>query len=98
MTLAVAVVEPALLVAVSVYVVVELGLTLVEPLAAVEVKLPGVMLMLVAPVVDHASVLLEPAVILAGLAVNELIAGLAELTVTVAVAIAEPELFVAVRV
>lgn len=96
--MAVAVVEPALLVAVSVYVVVELGLTLVEPLAAVEVKLPGVMLMLVAPVVDHASVLLEPAVILAGLAVNELIAGLAELTVTVAVAIAEPELFVAVRV
>lgn len=69
-----------------------------EPVAEVDVKVPGVMLMLVAPVVDHVSVLLEPALMLAGFAAKELIAGLAALTVTVAVAMAEPELLVAVSV
>jgi hypothetical protein len=47
----------------------------VEPLADVEVKLPGVMLMLVAPLVPQLSVLLPPAVMLAGFPVNELIVG-----------------------
>ena len=67
--------EPEALVAVSVYVVVEEGLTLVEPLAADEVKLPGVIATLVAPVVDQESVLLDPAFMLAGLALNELMVG-----------------------
>lgn len=97
-TLAVAVVEPALLVAVNVYVVVEPGLTLVEPLAAVEVKVPGVMLTLAAPAVDQVRVLLDPALMPAGFAVNELIDGLVEFTVTVSVEVVEPELFVAVSV
>jgi hypothetical protein len=56
--------------------VVAVGLTLVEPLADVEVNEPGVMEMLVAPVVVQLSVLLEPAAMLAGFAVNELIVGL----------------------
>lgn len=48
------------------------GLTVVEPLAAVEVKVPGVMEMLVAPVAAQVSVLL-PELMLAGVAVNEVI-------------------------
>jgi hypothetical protein len=63
------------------------GLTLVEPLAFDEVKVPGVMAMLVAPVVDQDKVLLEPEFMVVGLAVKELMVGepCAALTVTVTV-------------
>ena len=67
--------EPATLVAVSVYVVVAVGVTVVEPLAAVEVNVPGEMAILVAPVVTQLNVLLEPEAILVGLAANVLIVG-----------------------
>jgi hypothetical protein len=46
-----------------------------EPLDAVEVKLPGVMAMLVAPVALQLSVLPVPAFTLAGLAAKDPIAG-----------------------
>jgi hypothetical protein len=76
---------------------VAVGLTLVEPLADVDVNVPGAMAMLVAPVVAHASVLLEPEVMLVGLAVKELIVGpLDVLMVTVTVAVVDPAGFVAV--
>ena len=79
--------------------VVAVGLTLVEPLADVEVNVPGVMASLLAPVVTQLSVLLEPAVILEGLAVKELISGLlAVFTVTVSVDVVEPAALVAVSV
>jgi hypothetical protein len=98
-TVSVEVAEPAALVAVSVYVVVAVGLTLVEPLADVDVNVPGVMATLVAPVVTQLSVLLDPELILAGLAVKELTVGLlAAFTVTVSVAVAEPAALVAVSV
>jgi len=80
-------------------VVVAVGLTLVEPLAAVDVNAPGVMAILAAPVVAQLSVLLEPEVILVGLAVKELIVGLlAVFTVTVSVDVVEPAALVAVSV
>ena len=70
--------------------VVAVGLTLVEPLAEVDVKLPGAMEILVAPVVTQLSVLLEPEAMLAGLAVKLVMVGLlGAVTVTVAVAVAE---------
>ena len=79
--------------------VVAVGLTLVEPLAAVDVNVPGVMAILAAPVVAQLSVLLEPEVILVGLAVKELIVGLLTVfTVTVSVDVAEPAALVAVSV
>ena len=75
------------------------GLTLVEPLAEVEVKVPGVMAILVAPVVAQLRVLLEPEVMLAEFAVNELMVGLfAVATVTVSVDMVEPAALVAVSV
>lgn len=55
--------------------VVEVGLTLVEPVAAVEVNVPGVMAMLVAPVVAQLSVLLAPEVMPVGFAAKELTVG-----------------------
>jgi hypothetical protein len=79
--------EPALLAAVSVYVVVADGDTAVEPVGAAEVNPPGLIAMLVAPLVDQLSVLLAPVLILEGLAVNEVIVGFAPpdaVTVTVA--------------
>jgi len=80
-------------------VVVAVGLTLVEPLADVDVNVPGVMARLLAPVVTQLSVLLEPEVILEGLAVKELISGLlAVFTVTVSVDVVEPAALVAVSV
>jgi hypothetical protein len=98
-TVKVAVVDPAAFVAVSVYVVVALGLTLVEPLPFVDVKLPGVIAMLVAPVVAQLSALLAPELIVVGFAVKELITGfVAPLTVTVTVAVVEPAALVAVSV
>ena len=76
-----------------------MGLTLVEPVADVDVKVPGVMAILVAPVVAQLSVLLEPEVILVGLAVKELMVGLLGVfTVTISVDVVEPTALVAVRV
>jgi hypothetical protein len=54
---------------------VAVGLTLVVPVADVEVKVPGVMAMLVAPVVAQLSVLLVPELMLVGFAVKEAIVG-----------------------
>jgi len=55
------------------------------------------MLMLVAPLVAQLNVLLPPELMLVGFAVNELIVGLAAVvTVTVAVAVVDPALLVAV--
>jgi hypothetical protein len=81
-------------------VVVAVGLTVVEPLAAVEVKVPGVMAMVAAPLVVQLSALLEPDVMLVGLAVKELMVGLlgAGFTVTVAVDVTEPAALAAVSV
>jgi hypothetical protein len=65
----------------------------------VEVKVPGVMAMVVAPVVVQASVLLKPEVILLGVAVKELMAGLlGAVTLTVTVIVLEPASLVAVSV
>lgn len=52
-----------------------MGLTAVEPLAAVEVKVPGAIAMLVAPFTDQLRVLLEPELMVAALAVKEVIVG-----------------------
>ena len=71
----------------------------VEPLADVDVNVPGVMAILVAPLVAQLNVLLEPEVIFEGLAVKELIVGLPVVfTVTVNVDAAEPAALVAVKV
>jgi hypothetical protein len=79
--------------------VVTVGLTLVEPLANVDEKVPGVMAIALAPVVDQLSVLAAPEVILAGLAVKETMIGLfVDVTVTVTVDVAEPAAFAAVNV
>jgi hypothetical protein len=67
--------EPAELVAVSVYVVVAVGLTVLEPLADADVEVPGVIATEVAPVVAQFNVLLPPTLRLAGLAVKDLIRG-----------------------
>jgi len=80
-------------------VVVTVGLTLVEPLAAVEVNVPGVIPILVAPLVAQLNLLIAPDVILEGLAVKELIVGFPVVfTVTVSVDVAEPAALVAVSV
>lgn len=79
-TLVVAVTEPAELVAVSVYVVVDVGFTLVDPLADVDVNVPGVMAMLAAAVVTQLSVLAEPELTAVGVAVNEVMTGFAAFT------------------
>jgi hypothetical protein len=55
--------------------VVEPGLTFVEPFADAAVKAPGVTATLVAPVVTQLSVLLEPDVMLVGLAVKDVTVG-----------------------
>ena len=83
--------------------VVAVGLTLVEPLADVDVNVPGAMARLVAPVVAQLSALLEPELIFVGLAVKELIVGLfgvevPPFTVTVSVEVVEPAALVAVSV
>ena len=49
--------------------------TEVEPLAEMEVKLPGEIAMAVAPLVAQVSVLLAPEVIVAGLALKEVMTG-----------------------
>ena len=48
---------------------------LVEPLADVDVNVPGVTVILVAPAVAQLNVLLAPALMVVGLAINELIVG-----------------------
>jgi hypothetical protein len=98
-TIAVAVLEPEAFVAVSVYVVVVAGTTLVDPLADDDVKPPGEIEMLLAPVVTQLKTLLAPAVTLVGSAENEVITGLfAAPTVTVAFEVTEPTALVAVSV
>ena len=78
--------------------VVEVGLTVVEPLAFVDVKLPGVIAIVVAPEVTQLRVLLDPDPILAGFAVKEVIVGTAAaVTVTDAVDVTDPAAFVAVK-
>jgi len=52
------------------------GLTVVEPVADVEVKVPGVMAMVVAPVVTQLNVLLAPELMLVGFAVKDVMVGL----------------------
>jgi hypothetical protein len=80
-------------------VVVAVGPTLVEPLADVDVNVPGVMARLAAPAVVQLKVLLEPEVMAVGLAVKELIVGLPDvLTVTVRVEVVEPVVLLAVNV
>lgn len=59
--------------------VVAVGLTLVEPVADVEVNVPGVIATLVAPVVDQLSVALTPESMLVGFAANEVIVGIGPL-------------------
>ena len=56
--------------------VVAVGLMLVEPVADVEVNVPGVMAILVAPVAAQLNVLLAPELMLVGFAVKEVITGL----------------------
>jgi len=51
------------------------GLMLVEPPADVDVNVPGVMAMLVAPVVSQLSVLLVPEFTLVGFATKDVITG-----------------------
>lgn len=79
-TVSVEVVEPAEPVAVSVYVVVSAGLTLVVPLADAEVNVPGVMAIVVAPFVSQIRVVLSPGSMPAGLAVKEVMAGIVPLS------------------
>jgi hypothetical protein len=55
--------------------VVDVGLTLVDPLANVEVKVPGVMAIVVAPLVAQLSMALVPEFMVAGLAPNDEMAG-----------------------
>jgi hypothetical protein len=79
--------------------VVAVGLTLVEPVADVEVNVPGVMARLVAPVVAQLRVLLEPDVMLVGFAVKDVMTGLVgALMVMVSDEVDEPAALVAVRV
>jgi len=56
-------------------VVVAVGLTLVDPLAEVDVNVPGVIAILVAPAATQLSVVLAPELMLVGLTVKEVIAG-----------------------
>ena len=55
--------------------VVAAGLTLVEPVADVDVNVPGVMAILAAPATIQLSVLLVPELMLVGSAVKEAIVG-----------------------
>jgi len=80
-------------------VVVAAGVTTVEPLAAADVNPPGLILILVAPIVFQLRVLLEPGVTVDGFPVNELMDGEpAVATVTVAALVTEPALFAALKV
>ena len=74
-----------------------MGFTVNVPLGESDLNVPGVMAMMVAPVVAQVSLLLAPVSMLAGLAVNELIVG-GLVTVTVTAAWPEPADVVAVSV
>jgi len=74
-TVVLEVVEPAELVADKVYVVVDAGLTDTEPLASVDVRVPGLMETLTALLVTQLSVVLDPGLMLAGLALNDVMVG-----------------------
>jgi len=74
-TVVLEVVEPEELVADSVYVVVDAGLTETEPLALVLVSAPGLMETVVAPLAAQLSVVLEPGLMLAGMALNDVMMG-----------------------
>jgi hypothetical protein len=78
--------------------VVAVGVTISVPLADVEVKVPGVIATLVASEVANDSVLLDPVVMLTGLAENEVIFVSGAVTVTVRLDFIEPAAFVAVSV
>jgi hypothetical protein len=78
-------------------VVVAVGLTANVPLGESDLNVPGVMAMMVAPVVAQVSLLLAPVSMLAGLAVNAVIVG-GLVTVTVTAAWPEPADVVAVSV
>ena len=56
------------------------GLTLVVPLADADVNVPGVMAIVVAPLVAQLSVLLAPELMPVGLAVKEAMAGIVPLS------------------
>jgi len=56
-------------------VVVAVGLTFVEPLADVDVNVPGVMAIVVAPVAAQLSALLAPEFMVVGFAAKEVIVG-----------------------
>jgi hypothetical protein len=74
-TVALEVVEPEELAADSLYVVVDAGLTDIEPLALVDVNVPGVMETLAAPLLTQLSVVLAPGLMLVGLALNDVMVG-----------------------
>jgi hypothetical protein len=74
-TVAVDAAEPDELVAVSVYIVVAVGLTIVEPLADAELNPPGEIEIVVAPLAAQLNVLLAPELMLAGLAPKDVIVG-----------------------
>ena len=68
-------------------------------MADADVNVPGVTATLDAPALTQLNVLLDPEAMLAGLAVNEVMVGALEAaTVTVAMAVTEPPVLVAVRV
>ena len=69
-------------------------------MAEVEVNVPGVIAMVVAPLVTQFKLLLDPEVMLVGFAENELVVGLlpAAFTVTVTVIVDAPTELVAVSV
>lgn len=71
--------------------VVAVGLTIVEPLADVDVNDPGVMETLVAPRVPQLSWLLPPELIVVGLAVKEPIVGAAALAGAAIDGVVEPQ-------
>ena len=73
---------------------------MVDPLAEVDVNVPGVIAIVVAPLVAQLKLLLDPELTLVGFAENELIVGLlpAAFTVTVTVFVDEPVELVAVSV
>jgi hypothetical protein len=73
------------------------GFTVNVPLGESDLNVPGVMAMMVAPVVAQVSLLLAPVSMLAGLAVNAVIVG-GLVTVTVTAAWPEPADVVAVSV
>ena len=67
------------------------GLTLVDPVAEVELNVPGEIEIVVAPLVVHFSVLLVPVVTLVGLAAKDVIEGAVPVPVVFVVVEALPQ-------